>query len=140
MALFEQTTGIGLPLLTDVAVDAVTGLPVETDGQLTILTGQQALRQWIRFALDPQSRRFAYAAHTAAYGNELEMLMGRPLAEAESRLPDIIRQALGVSPYITAITDLSLRSGQGELTADFTLDTVYGLMEYEGEAILYEYL
>ncbi len=137
MALFEQATGIGLPLLTDVALDASTGLPAEVNGQLTLLTGQQALRQWVRFALDPMSRRFAYAAHTAAYGNELEALMGHPMAEAESRLPDMLRQALGVNPYITAITDLSLQSAEGKLTADFTLETVYGPMEYEGEAILY---
>lgn len=137
MALFEPTAAIGLPLLTDVAADPSTGKPVEDGGQLTLLTGQQALKQWVRFALDPQSRRFAYAAHTAAYGNEFEDLMGHPIAEAESRLPEMIRQALGVNPYITAITGLSIRREDSHLLAVFTLETVYGPMEYEGEAILY---
>ena len=137
MALFEPTGAIGLPLLTDVAMDISTGLPVEESGQLTLLTGQQALRQWVRFALDPQSRRFAYAAHTSAYGNEFEDLMGYPIAEAESRLPEMIRQVLGVNPYITAITGLSIRREGHGLLASFTLETVYGPMEYEGEAILY---
>lgn len=137
MALFDSATGSGLQLLTDVAIDFSTGLPVENEGQLILFTGQQALRQWVRFALDPLSRRFAYAAHTAAYGNEFENLMGHPITEAESRLPEMIRQALGVNPYITAITSLSIQSAEGKLTADFTLETVYGPMEYEGEAILY---
>lgn len=137
MALFDTATGSGLPLLTDVAIDPSTGLPAEEEGQLTLLSGQQALRQWVRFALDPASRRFAYAAHTAAYGNEFERLMGCPTPEAESRLPELIRQALGVHPYITAVTDLSVEAKDGCLTAAFTLETVYGPMEYEGEAILY---
>ena len=137
MALFESAAATGLPLLTDVALDASTGLPVEAADELTLITGQQALRQWVRFALDPESRRFAYAAHTGAYGNEFERLMGLPITEAESRLPEMIRQALGVNPYITAVTRLSIDREGHRLVASFALETVYGPMEYEGEAILY---
>lgn len=140
MALFQSSATAGLPLLTDVALDPDTGLPVESSGQLTLLTGQQALRQWVRFALDPASRRFTYAAHTAAYGNQFEDLMGQPISAAASRLPEMIRQALGVNPYITAVYGLSIRQECGRLTAAFTLETVYGPMEYEGEAIFYEYI
>lgn len=140
MAFFDPAARGGLPLLTDIALDAETGLPIEENGQLTLLTGQQALRQWVRFALDPTSRRFAYPAYTAAYGNEFETLMGRPRAESESRLPELLRQVLGANPYITAVTDLTLHAKDSGLTAAFTLETVYGPMEYEGEAIFYEHL
>ena len=68
MALFEQNAGNGLPLLVDVAIDLQTGLPLEKNGKPVLLTGLQALRQWVHFALAPESRRFAYAAHTADYG------------------------------------------------------------------------
>ena len=140
MALFDSAAQSSLPLLADVALDPDTGLPLEENGKLCLLTGQQALGQWVHFALDPASRRFAYPAYTAAYGNEFDALAGTPRAEAESRLPELLRQVLGVNPYITAITDLTLRAKGNGLTAAFTLETVYGPMEYEGEVILYEYI
>ena len=135
MALFEQNAGNGLPLLVDMAIALQTGLPLEKNGKPVLLTGQQALRQWVHFALAPESRRFAYAAHTADYGNEFESLAGKPAVEAESRLPEMIRQALEVNPYITAVTGLTVAQREDGFTADFTLATVYGEMEYEGEAI-----
>lgn len=137
MALFQTTHLSGLPLLTDVAVDASTGLPILENGLLRTVSGQQALRQWIDFALDPQSRRFAYAAYTPAYGNEWEQLAELSREEAEHRLPEMVRRTLGVNPYITAITDLSAALQEDRLCVALTLETVYGPMEYQGEAILY---
>ena len=137
MALFQTTHLSGLPLLTDVAVDVSTGLPTLEQGLLRTVSGQQALRQWIGFALDPQSRRFAYAAYTPAYGNEWEQLAALSREEAEHRLPEMVRQTLGVNPYITAITDLSTALQEDRLRFALTMETVYGPMEYQGEAILY---
>ena len=137
MALFHTTNYDGLPLLIDVALEESTGLPILENGLLRTVSGQQALRQWIRYVLDPQSRRFAYAAYTPAYGNEWEQLLAHPKAEAENRLPEMIHQTLGVNPYITAITDLSIQMQGDTLRIILTLETVYGPMEYQGEAILY---
>ena len=134
MALFDTTAG-GLPLLIDVAIDANTGLPLEENGRPVLVTGQQALRQWVHFALARESRRFAYAAHTADYGNEFETLAGYPAVEVESRLPEMIRQALEVNPYITATTGLTVRRKEAGFAVGFVLETVYGTMEYEGEVI-----
>ena len=133
MALFETAVESGLPLLVDVAIDLQTGLPVTEQDRPVLLSGQQALRQWVHFALARESRRFAYAAHTADYGNEFEALMGYPVTEAESRLPEMIRQALEGNPYIVAVTHLTVTRQETGLRADFTLETVYGTMEYEEE-------
>ncbi len=133
MALFERAAEGGLPLLVDVAIDLQTGLPVMEQDKPVLLSGLQALRQWVHFALAEDSRRFAYAAHTADYGNELKALRGYPVTEAEGRLPEMIRQALEGNPYIIAVTHLTVRQQETGLRAAFTLETVYGSMEYEGE-------
>ncbi len=133
MALFERVAEGGLPLLVDVAIDLQTGLPVTEQDKPVLLSGLEALRQWVHFALAEESRRFAYAAHTADYGNELEALRGYPLAEAESRLPEVLRQALEGNPYIIAVTRMAVHKREEALEADFTLETVYGSMDYEGE-------
>jgi hypothetical protein len=133
MALFQQAAEGGLPLLVDVAIDLQTGLPVTAQDKPVLHTGLAALRQWVHFALAEESRRFAWAAHTADYGNELEALRGYPITEAESRLPEVIRQALEGNPYILAVNQVAVQRREGTLAAAFTLETVYGSMEYEGE-------
>lgn len=133
MALFQQAAEGGLPLLVDVAIDLQTGLPVTAQDKPVLHTGLAALRQWVHFALAEESRRFAWAAHTADYGNELEALWGYPITEAESRLPEVIRQALEGNPYILAVNQVAVQRREDTLAAAFTLETVYGSMEYEGE-------
>lgn len=136
MALFEISQPSSLPLFREIAIDFDTGQPLEREGEFSFVTGQEALRVWIFRALQPESRRFSCSAHTGAYGNELAALAGQSAAEAESRLPELLRQALAVNPYITGITDLSCVSSGDGLIARFTVETVYGPLIYEGEAII----
>lgn len=135
MALFEPAQPDHLPLFWEIALDFDSGLPLEQGGQFVFVTGQNALRMWVWKALHPQSQRFACSAHTGAYGNELAQLAGSAAGEAESRLPALLTQALTVNPYILGITDLSCRQTKSGLNAAFTVETVYGPMRYEGEAL-----
>jgi hypothetical protein len=48
-------------------------------------------------------------------------------------LPEVIRQALEGNPYILAVNQVAVQRRAGTLAAAFTLETVYGSMDYEGE-------
>ena len=137
MALFSYKERKGLPLFQEVAVDFLTGQPVlEETGRFRLVTGLEALRVWVWRALQPDNCRFAYAAHTASYGNQLQLLCGKSMAEARSRLAGLVREALLVCPYITGVERFYFTREGSRLTAAFTVRTVYGYLTAESEAWL----
>ena len=103
MALFQRAAEGGLPLLVDVAIDLQTGLPVTAQDKPVLHTGLAALRQWVHFALAEESRRFAWAAHTADYGNELEALRGATQMIEEGRI-DYIQLEFGATTLAARVT------------------------------------
>ena len=134
MAIFSEGGGDALPLFRELATDE-RGAPVlDSDGQPKLVSGAEALRTWVRKALHPQSARFARAAYSARYGNELADLAGAPREEAQSRLAALIRAALLVNPYITAAEEFTFSGEGGTLRAAFRIETVYGTIPYESEA------
>ena len=137
MALFSYDTQAGLPLLREVAFDLNTGQPIlESDGRFRLVSGLEAVRVWVWRVLQPDNCRFAYAAHTERYGNQLQQLCGRTLPEAQSRLAGLVREALLVCPYITGVERFSFTREGSRLTAAFTVRTVYGDLAAESEAWL----
>ena len=136
MALFTTETTADLPLLQEVDADFAAGtLRLDTRGDAVWVTGQAALRIWIRKALHLQSRRFDYPAHTAAYGNSFHTLMGSDIATAEALLPHLLRETLLVNPYILSLRDMTLHRSGSCLQAAFTVSSVYGDFVYESEDI-----
>ena len=134
MALFsyERTA---LPLLREAAMDFETGQPVlEPGGDVRRVEGLEAVRVWVWRALQPDNVRFAYSAHTERYGNQLHLLAGKALPEAESRLAGLVREALLVCPYITGVERFAFTREGARLKAAFTVRTVYGQMRMESEA------
>ena len=122
------TTGTAaLPLYTEWAVDWDAGGFALRDGLPYTVTGTEALKIWVECALHPQSMRFLYTAHTHDYGNELSGLLGGVTDQGilESRLRQIIREALLVSPYITEVEDFSFRKEGSRVTVSFTVRTIY---------------
>ena len=137
MALFSYEPQTGLPLLREVAFDLKSGQPVvESDGRFRLVSGLEAVRVWVWRALQPDNCRFAYAAHTQRYGNQLHLLCGRSMAEARSRLAGLVRETLLVCPYITGVERFYFTREGSRLTAAFTLRTVYGDLAAESEAWL----
>ncbi len=137
MALFSYEKPIALPLMTEVAVDFVSGQPIlETDGRFRLVSGLEAVRVWVWRALQADNLRFAFAAHTDSYGNQLHLLAGKAMPEAESRLPGLIKEALLVCPYITGVERFTFTREADCLRAAFTVRTVYGALEAESEAML----
>ena len=137
MALFSYEEQTSLPLLREVAVDLNTGQPVvDGNGRFQLVSGLEAVRVWVWRALRADNCRFAYAAHTARYGNQLHLLCGKSMTEARSRLAGLVREALLVCPYITGVERFYFSREGSRLTAAFTVRTVYGDLTAESEAWL----
>lgn len=137
MALFSYKERAGLPLLQEAAVDFETGQPiVEESGRFRLVTGLEAVRVWVWRALQADNSRFAYSAHTDSYGNQLHLLTGKSLPQAESRMAGLVRESLLVCPYITAVEKFSFTRQGSRLIAAFTVRTVYGEITAESEATL----
>lgn len=137
MALFSYEGQESLPLLREAAVDLNTGQPIlEADGTFRLVSGLEAVRVWVWRALQPDNARYAYSAHTASYGNQLHLLAGKSLPQAESRLAGLVRESLLVCPYITGVERFSFTREGCRLVASFTVRTVYGELTAESEATL----
>ena len=137
MALFSYDNETTLPRMVEVAVDFNTGQPLmEANGGFRVVSGLEAVRVWVWRALQPDNVRFAHSAHTGSYGNQLHLLTGRSLPEAESRLAGLVRETLLVCPYIKGVERFIFTREGSRLTAAFTVRTVYGDLTAESEATI----
>lgn len=127
-----------LPLYTEWAVDWDAGAFALRNGQPYTVTGDEALRIWMRCALHPESVRFLYSAHSADYGNQLAAYLSERTQQGilESLVEREVRETLLVSPYITAVDGFSFERSGSRLTARFTVRTVYGDFTTESEVEL----
>lgn len=127
-----------LPLFTEWAVDWDAGAFALRDGKPYTVTGNEALKIWVRCALHPDSRRFLCSAHTADYGNELAERMGTSADRGilESLLRREVRETLLVSPYMRAVDGFTFDGSGSCLTMGFTVHTVYEDMTMEMEVLL----
>ena len=122
-----------LPLYTDWAVDWEAGAFALRNGQPYLISGTEALKNWVRCALHGESVRYAYSAHSADYGNALAALMGEggDRGILENRLKKEIRETLLVSPYITGVDGFTFTRQGSRMTVGFAVHTLYETIEEE---------
>lgn len=127
-----------LPYYTDWAVDWDSGTFALRNGKPYLTSGVEALKTWVACALHPDSRRFLCSAHSTDYGNELAALVGECMDRGilESQLRRCIRDALLVSPYITAVDGFSFSQEGSRVAAHFTVHTIYEDFTARTEVIL----
>ena len=130
-----ETVGTELPLYTEWAVDWNGGAFALRDGKPYTVTGDEALRIWVRYALDPGNVRFLYTAHSSQYGNQLAARMAEQGDILESLLRREIKETLLVSPYVTAVDGFAFTYQGSRLTARFRVRTVYGGFQTETEVV-----
>lgn len=131
-----QTKNAALPLAREWAVDFDTGELLRRDGEPYTVTGDEAVKIWVKLALDAKCVRFCFSAHSHDYGNELGALFGRSMDSGilESELKRRITDALCVCPYITGAEDFAFETQGSGVTAHFTVKTVYNSFETEVRA------
>lgn len=124
--LTAQQTAEILPLYTEWAVDWEKGAFALRDGRPYTVSGNEALRIWVRLALHPDSARFLCSAHSHQYGNQLSQLMGRCGDGIwENTVCREIRETLCVSPYIRAVDGFAVTATGSSARIAFTVHTVY---------------
>ena len=121
-----KTAASELPLYRDWAVDWERGAFALRGGKPYLISGTEALRNWVRCALHGESLRYWYSAHSADYGNCLSELMGESMAGGilENRLRKEIRETLLVCPYITGVDGFVFTRKGACMTVRFTVRTL----------------
>lgn len=121
------TEEAALPLFREWAVDWEQNAFARRNGEMYLVSGDEALKIWVTRALHPESRRFYYTAWSHDYGNELETLLGGCVDQGilESQVGRGIREALCVSPYIRAVDGFTFAKTGSTVTVTFTVHTVY---------------
>lgn len=124
-----------LPVAREWAVDFARGALALRGGEPYRVEGAQAVRVWVRLALDPRCERFRFSAHSHDYGNELAALLGRggDAGIRESLLRRAVTDALAQNPYITGVDGFSFTQTGSAAVLRCRVHTVYETMETEVE-------
>lgn len=122
-----------LPLYTDWAMDWERGCFALRGGEPYLITGAEALKNWVRCALHRESVRYGCSAHSTAYGNQLAEMLGEGMDRGilENRLRREIRETLLVSPYIRAVDNFAFTRRGSRMTVRFTVHSLYETFDEE---------
>ena len=106
-------------------------------GKLTgnVVEGKDAIRIWIWLVL--QTQRYRYYVYTWDYGNEFEDLIGQgyTVEYIEAQARRMTEDCLMVNENIQDISGFSVRTEGDKLIISFTVDTIYGNIELQDQAI-----
>lgn len=102
------------------------------NGKIKIVREDEAVKVWIYKAL--RTMRCAHLCYTSDFGNELESIIGSTLnREAfDSEAKRLITEALMIHPDIDNVYDFTIVHNGEEVSIDFYVDTVYGVIEFGG--------
>lgn len=93
--------------------------------------GETAVLQAVYLILNTE--RYAYPIYSRRYGVELEDLIGKPKDYAMSEIKRRITEALEQDDRITGVEDWSFETGRKSVTANFTVYTIYGELDFSKE-------
>lgn len=97
-----------------------------------MVDGQEAMLQAVRKIFETE--RFAYEIYTAAYGIELESLLGQPTNFVSTVLESRIKDALLSDTRILGLTDFRVEQLEKDtLEASGTIITTQGALEFREE-------
>lgn len=106
-------------------------------GQLTgrIVEGLEAIKIWIWLAL--KTPRYRYYIYTWDYGNEFEDLIGQGYSEEyiAAEAQRMTEDCLLVNENIQSISDFSVVLMNDALTVSFTVNTIYGSIQFNNEKV-----
>lgn len=125
------TAPAGLPLYRDIAWDFEADRPRFRDGAPVYVEGLEAVAVWAQNAA--RTERFRHEIFSTDYGCELTALVGQPYSE-DTKLAQAgryVRDALLVSPYITAVSVAEASFSEGRLSLRCRIMTVYGEVDLD---------
>ncbi|MFD2704624.1 DUF2634 domain-containing protein [Salibacterium lacus] len=88
------------------------------------IDGERAIRQYVRKTL--MTERFRYAIYSAAYGSELETLIGANVTDnlKNEEIPRLVREALVVDDRIADVTNFEVTRDKDAVFVSFDVITV----------------
>lgn len=121
-----------LPVFKEMAYDFKNNCLLRYAGKIYQVYKDEAIKIWIYKAL--KVKRFAYAAYTHAYGNEVEKIIGKTTDRGifESEFKRYVTECLMTNPYIQEVGNVSF-DYRDKITATFEVTTIYGRFTYESE-------
>lgn len=122
----EEPATAALPMAREIAWDYEHNVPRFSGGRPLVVTGAAAVKVWCWKAL--HTDRFRHEIYTWDYGSEIGSLIGQAYtAEVkESEAARYVREALLISPYVTAIKEITTSFSGEQLTVSCTVETIYG--------------
>ena len=117
------------PLYKEVAWDFEKDTPIIQNGDFKIVEGNDAIKVWAYKAL--LTPRYNYSIYSWDYGSELMDLVGKAYTQSltKEEAKRYIKEALLINPYILEVTVLDTSFGNGILSADIKIVTIYGESE-----------
>lgn len=122
----RQRTTQALPLLTMWAYDFGKNAFIYADGKLQTVTGNEALKVWIYFALI--NERYKYPVNSRQYGTQIYEAIGFPFSMGAKReeIRRYIIETLMPCPYIRSIEDITMAMVLGTLYISVKVKSIYG--------------
>lgn len=122
-----------LPVYKEWAYDMETNRFLTRNGQYYLVEKNEALKIWIYKVA--RTARYRYQAYSRRYGNEYEQLIGESSDREilESEIERLTKEMLLVNPYIESVDDFSFKHEGSRTTVFYTVTTIYGELEMEGE-------
>lgn len=131
VTLEENIKKENLPEITELARDLDTLELKVKNGKFYYVYKNDALKIWIKKALNKETSRYSYRAYSPDYGNEITKLFGRNLKDSllKSELKRYIEEALLVNPYIKKIENFEFQKNGSRVDVLFSVTTIYGEFE-----------
>ena len=122
-----------LPVICEPARNLKTLELLTKNGDFYLVEKNDAIKIWILKALNKQTERYSHRAYSRNYGNEITKLFGRHLKDSllKSEIKRYIEEALLVNPYIKEISNFTFEKKGSQISATFTVSTIYGNFEQD---------
>ena len=121
-----------LPILRDYLIDLNTGhLILDEYGRCQIVEKQSAIVcQAYRKIHTPEGK---YCIYSPTYGSRLRTLIGKGKQYADEFIEEfLIRALVNNWDYVNSISIISTEFNGSTYTVNFQMDTVYGIVNYDG--------
>ncbi|MBP0725528.1 DUF2634 domain-containing protein [Bacillus sp. RG28] len=128
----QQDDSLTLPLAREWAWNYINNTFDLKNGKMYIVEGLEAVKVWAYKAL--KTERFRFSSYDDEYGVEYEGLIGSgfTLDVIESEVKRLSEEALLINAYIISIDNVEVTSINDKVTANITINTLYGVVTVNG--------
>lgn len=115
-----------LPVCREPAWDFENDRVLFAQGRPVIAERSEAVRVWCCRCL--RVPRFRHAIYSAAYGSQVEELIGRSYSEdaRRSEVERYVREALECSPYVADVREIAVEFAGSTVHVSAAVKTIYG--------------